>query len=100
MHGSLGSWVFRSHARSLVLGTIASPTFSTLGTAAKAVGEVVIGDQNGTPNSIGRHARRHRQNSANCVATTCSYGTSPARIPTSRAKRFIPATNSGVIFAS
>jgi len=42
----------------------------------------------------------YRHYSTNRVATTCSYGISPLRIPIERAKAFMPATNSGVIFAS
>src|SRR6266852_839538 len=41
MLGSLDCWVCRSRARSLVSGTIVLPIFFTLGTAAKAIGEVV-----------------------------------------------------------
>ncbi len=42
MRGSLGCWVCQSRARSLASGTIVSPISSTLGTAAKAIGEVVV----------------------------------------------------------
>jgi len=40
MRGSLDYWVCQSCARLLVLGMIVSPIFSTLGTAAKAIGEL------------------------------------------------------------
>src|SRR3984893_2908692 len=42
MRGSLDCWVCRSRARSLVSGTIVLPIFFTPGTAAKAIGEVVV----------------------------------------------------------
>ncbi len=52
----------------------------------------------GADQTGGQHCHRH--SSANRVATRRSNGTLSLRIPIERAKAFMPATNSGVIFAS